>query len=46
MRTEIDHLQGTLFFDHAHLKTLMTEDNFDKPWKNASIRNVIKTLGY
>jgi peptide deformylase len=38
LQHEIDHLNGTLYFDRAILSTLMTEDNYKKCWKDKSVQ--------
>lgn len=38
LQHEIDHLNGTLFFDRALTYTLMTDENYTKLWKNKTIQ--------
>ncbi|WP_079989472.1 peptide deformylase [Candidatus Protochlamydia phocaeensis] len=45
LQHEIDHLNGVLFIDRAHARTLMTQDNYAKYWKNKSIFDIKKSLG-
>lgn len=40
LQHEIDHLNGILYIDRAILKTLMTEENYVKFWKNKSIHEI------
>ena len=42
LQHEIDHLKGILFLDRAHLRTLMTEENYVKLWKEKNI-GAVKT---
>jgi peptide deformylase len=37
LQHEIDHLQGTVYIDRMHPRTLMTLDNFNRYWKSKSI---------
>lgn len=37
LQHEIDHLNGFLYLDHVHTRTLTTSENFNEFWKNKSI---------
>ena len=39
LQHEIDHLNGTLYIDRAHLPTMVTSENYAKLWKNKSVRD-------
>jgi peptide deformylase len=38
LQHEIDHLQGTVYVDRMNPRTLMTLDNFNRYWKNKSVK--------
>lgn len=38
LQHEIDHLNGTLYIDRAHLSTLITSENYVKLWKGKSVQ--------
>jgi peptide deformylase len=44
LQHEIDHLQGTVYIDRMHPRTLMTLDNFNRYWKAKSIAETKKLL--
>jgi peptide deformylase len=37
LQHEIDHLQGTVYIDRMHPRTLMTVENFNRYWKSKSV---------
>jgi peptide deformylase len=41
LQHEIDHLNGKLYIDCAHIRTLMTEENFSKNWRGKSIQEIV-----
>jgi peptide deformylase len=45
LQHEIDHLQGTLYVDHMHTRTLMTVENFRRYWKDATVKEMLHRLG-
>lgn len=44
LQHEIDHLNGTLYWDRADPKTLMTLDNFLKHWKDIPVEEAKRSL--
>jgi peptide deformylase len=44
LQHEIDHLQGTVYIDRMHPRTLMTLDNFNRYWKAKSMAETKKLL--
>jgi peptide deformylase len=40
LQHEIDHLHGTLYIDHMHSRTFMSQDNFSRWWKEATTAEV------
>lgn len=45
LQHEIDHLKGIIYTDKADKKTLMTQENFRRLWKNKPISEVKKEFG-
>ncbi len=41
LQHEIDHLNGTLYIDKAHPRTIMTEESYSKEWKTKSIAEIL-----
>lgn len=46
LQHEIDHLQGMVYIDRVHTRTLMTLENFNRHWKDKSIADVRKAIGW
>ncbi len=46
LQHEIDHLQGTLYIDRMHSRTFMGMENFNRYWKDKSIDEVKKLVGW
>ena len=46
LQHEIDHLHGTVYIDRMYPRTLMTVDNFNRYWKDKSIADVRKAIGW
>lgn len=46
LQHEIDHLRGALYIDRMHTRTLMTIENFNRHWKDTSIADVRKAIGW
>jgi peptide deformylase len=44
LQHEIDHLNGTLYIDRMHPRSLCTLDNYSKHWKERTIAEVKATL--
>jgi peptide deformylase len=44
LQHEIDHLNATLYIDHAKLPTMMTQSNFVKFWKDKPIVEILRQL--
>lgn len=44
LQHEIDHLNGVLYIDRAHLPTVMTEENYLKIWKGHSPKEIASSL--
>jgi peptide deformylase len=42
LQHEIDHLQGTVYIDRMHPRTLMSVENFNRYWKNTPMTEVAK----
>jgi peptide deformylase len=40
LQHEIDHLHGTVYIDRMNPRTLMSLDNFNRYWKNKSVKEV------
>jgi peptide deformylase len=45
LQHEIDHLNGGLYVDRMHPRTLMSVDNYSRLWKDVSITGVKSKLG-
>ena len=45
LQHEIDHLNGTLYLDRMHPRSLMTVDNFNRYWSGKTIEEVRAELG-
>lgn len=46
LQHEIDHLDGALYIDRMYSRSLMTVDNFNRSWKDRSIAEIRKLLGW
>src|SRR5581483_1881119 len=46
LQHEIDHLYGTVYIDRMYSRTFMTVENFNRYWKDRSIADVRKTVGW
>lgn len=46
LQHEIDHLQGTLYIDRMYTRTLMSVESFNRNWKEKSIADVRKAIGW
>jgi peptide deformylase len=44
LQHEIDHLQGNLYVDRMHSRTLTYLENFNRFWKGKSIREILDTV--
>ena len=44
LQHEIDHLQGTLYVDRMHSRTLMTLENFRRFWRDATTQEIHRRL--
>jgi len=45
LQHEIDHLNGTLYIDRMHPRTLATVENFNRHWKDRPIDETRRLLG-
>ena len=45
LQHEIDHLNGVLYVDRMHTRTLMSVDNYSRQWKDISIVEAKSKLG-
>jgi len=45
LQHEIDHLNGALYIDRMHPRTFMTNDNYNRHWKDKSIQQVRELTG-
>jgi peptide deformylase len=46
LQHEIDHLHGTLYIDRMYPRTFMGMENFNRYWKEKSIAEVRKLIGW
>lgn len=46
LQHEIDHVHGTVYIDRMHPRTLMTVENFNRHWKDKSIAEARKSIGW
>ena len=46
LQHEIDHLRGILYIDRMYARTLMSVENFNRCWKEKSIPDVRKAIGW
>jgi peptide deformylase len=46
LQHEIDHLHGRLYLDRMYTRTLMGMDNFNRYWKDKSMAEVRKLIGW
>jgi peptide deformylase len=46
LQHEIDHLHGRLYLDRMYTRTLMSMENFNRYWKDKSITEVRKLIGW
>ncbi len=44
LQHEIDHLNGALYIDHMHSRSLTSLENFNRMWKNKSMEEVRDAL--
>ena len=44
LQHEIDHLNATLYIDRACLPSLMTQENYNKLWKDKSVQETLNAL--
>ena len=44
LQHEIDHLNGTVYVDRMHSRTLMTIENFTRRWKDISVSELKRKL--
>lgn len=45
LQHEIDHLNGVLYVDRMHSRTLMTVENLERYWRELSTSDVVRKLG-
>jgi peptide deformylase len=45
LQHEIDHLNGTVYIDRMHTRSLMALENFNRYWKNKPLEEVKQQLG-
>jgi peptide deformylase len=45
LQHEIDHLQGSIYIDRMHSRSLMTGENYARYWKDKSVKQVLDDLG-
>ncbi|HEY7305810.1 MAG TPA: peptide deformylase [Bryobacteraceae bacterium] len=46
LQHEIDHLQGTVYIDRMYSRTLMSSENYNRYWKDKSISETRKLIGF
>ncbi|MDP9159855.1 MAG: peptide deformylase [Acidobacteriota bacterium] len=44
LQHEFDHLQGTLYVDRMHSRTLMSVENFRRFWKDSTVKEMLHGL--
>lgn len=43
LQHEIDHLEGTLYIDRMHTRTLMSLENFNRYWKDKPVTEMLRS---
>ena len=46
LQHEIDHLQGTVYIDRMYPRTFMSVENYTRYWKDKSISEIRKLVGF
>jgi peptide deformylase len=45
LQHEIDHLKGYLYIDRMKRRTFMSLDNYNRYWRQATVREVVEAMG-